>query len=65
MICSTNIHDWIKSLYVSFEDVTQFGINHLPVCCIMNVRDVASEGGSEGDNNYISSYRIIWNAEKV
>jgi len=51
--------------YVSFEDVTLFGIDHLPVCCIMNVRDVVNDGVREDDNNYISGYRIIWNAEKV
>jgi len=55
----------IKSFYVSFKDVAQFGVDHLPVCCVMNVRNVVNEGVQEDDNNYISGYRIIWNAEKV
>jgi len=31
----------------------------------MNIRDVINEELREDDNNYISGYRIIWNAEKV
>ena len=42
----------------------QFGIAHLPVGCVMNTRNVVNDGIREDDNNYISGYRIIWNAKK-
>ena len=45
IICSTNIYDWIKNCHVSYEDVTQLGIDHLPVCCLMHIRDVVNGGG--------------------
>jgi len=37
-----------------FKDLTQFGVNHLPVCSEMNVQDVVNEGVREDDTNYIS-----------
>ena len=57
MNCSTDIYDRINTIYVSLEDVIQFGIDHLPVSSKMNVRDVVNV--QENDNNYISGYCII------
>jgi len=65
LICSINIYDQIITFYVSFEDVTQFGVNHLPVCCIMNIQHVVNEWVREDYNNYIFGYRMIWKAVKV